>query len=131
MNEDISELIGKFTDILKEKDIDLNKIAGDNSSPAKSIENTDFSLDIDTILKIKNIMQKINQNTYSPRNAVLNSLKPYLEAEKKEKLDKYIRIANLLAILEDQDLNFGLNTILGNKKGYDFILIITLFLLIL
>ena len=58
MNEDISELIGKFTDILKEKDIDLNKIAGDNSSPAKNIENTDFSLDIDTILKIKNIMQK-------------------------------------------------------------------------
>lgn len=131
MNDDISELIGKFTDILKEKDIDLNKIAGDDPSPAKTVENADFSIDIETILKIKNIIQKINQNSYSPRNAILNSLKPYLEAEKKEKLDKYIRIANLLTLLEDQDIDLGLNNIFSNKKGYDFILIITLFLLIL
>ena len=130
MDDNISELIGKFSNILKEKNIDLNGIYNNEEKSSETIENNDFSIDIETILKIKNIIQKINQNDCSPRNAVLQSIKPYLEAEKKEKLDKYIKIANLLTILEDQNIDIGLNSILSNKKGYDLILIITLFLLI-
>ena len=130
MDDNISELIGKFSNILKEKNIDLNKITNNEVVSPESTENSEFALDIETILKIKNIIQKINQNDCSPRNAVLQSLKPYLESEKKEKLDKYIKIANLLTILEDQNIDIGINSFLGNKKGYDFILIITLFLLI-
>lgn len=130
MDDNISELIGKFSNILKEKNIDLNGIYNIEEKSSETLENNDFSIDIETILKIKNIIQKINQNDCSPRNAVLQSIKPYLEAEKKEKLDKYIKIANLLTILEDQNIDIGLNSILSNKKGYDLILIITLFLLI-
>lgn len=130
MDDNISELIGKFSNILKEKNIDLNGIYNNEEKSSETLENNDFSIDIETILKIKNIIQKINQNDCSPRNAVLQSIKPYLEAEKKEKLDKYIKIANLLTILEDQNIDIGLNSILSNKKGYDLILIITLFLLI-
>ena len=130
MDDNISELIGKFSNILKEKNIDLNGIYNNEEKSSETLENIDFSIDIETILKIKNIIQKINQNDCSPRNAVLQSIKPYLEAEKKEKLDKYIKIANLLTILEDQNIDIGLNSILSNKKGYDLILIITLFLLI-
>ena len=33
MNEDFSDIINKFSSILKEKDIDLNKIVGESSSP--------------------------------------------------------------------------------------------------
>lgn len=130
MDDNISELIGKFSNILKEKNIDLNEVTKNCSKSPESTTNSDFSIDLETILKIKTIIQKINQNDCSPRNAVLQSLKPYLESEKKEKLDKYIKIANLLTILEDQNIDIGLNSFLGNKKGYDFILIITLFLLI-
>lgn len=130
MDDNISELIGKFSNILKEKNIDLNGIYNNEEKSSETLESNDFSIDIETILKIKNIIQKINQNDCSPRNAVLQSIKPYLEAEKKEKLDKYIKIANLLTILEDQNIDIGLNSILSNKKGYDLILIITLFLLI-
>lgn len=126
MNEDFSEIIGKFSDILKDKNIDLNNLAGGINPPA---ENTEFSLDIDTILKIKDIMSKINKNQNSPRNKLLHSLEPYLENEKKEKLEQYIQIANLLSLLENID--FGINFFDSNKKGYDFILIITLFLLII
>ena len=83
MNDDFSEMLGKFTDILKEKNIDLNNIAGVNfNTPA---DNSDLSLDIDTILKIKNILSKINQNENSPRNKLLHSLEPYLKNEKKGK----------------------------------------------
>lgn len=126
MSEDFSEIFSKFSDILKEKNIDINNIAGGTPPPA---ENSDFSLDIDTIMKIKDIMSKINKNQDCPRNKLLYSLKPYLEDEKKEKLDQYIKIANLLSIAENLDL--GINFLEDNKKGYDFILIITLVLLII
>ena len=73
-------------------------------------------------------MSKINQNKNCPRNKVLYSLKPYLEDSKKEKLEQYIKIANLLSVMENLDI--GINFLDKNKQGYDFILIITLFLLI-
>lgn len=125
MNEDFSEIFNKFSDILKDKNIDLSNIAGGNTPPA---ENSDFSLDIDTILKIKDIMSKLNNVQDCPRNKVLYSLKPYLQDEKKEKLEQYIKIANLLSVMENLDI--GIDFLKKNKEGYDFILIITLFLLI-
>ena len=125
MNEDFSEILNKFSDILKDKNIDLNSLAGGNIPPA---DNSDFSLDIDTILKIKDVMSKINQNKNCPRNILLHSLKPYLEDNKKEKLEQYIKIANLLSVMDNLDI--GINFLDKNKQGYDLILIITLFLLI-
>lgn len=134
MNEDFSEIIGKFSEILKEKNIDVSSITGGaetNSSPDCIMEekSDDFSLDIETIMKIKDIITKMNSCKDSPRNHLLYSLKPYLENEKKEKLDKYIQIANLLNVMENMDL--GINFLKDNKKGYDFVLIITLVLLII
>lgn len=141
MNEDFSEVINKFSSILKEKNIDLNNIAGGTTPPADHAENNtaenssdnssnnDFSLDIETILKIKNIFSKINENQNCPRNKLLHSLKPYLEKEKQEKLEKYIKIAGLLSVIENMDAGFSFLN--DNKNGYDFILIITLFLLII
>ena len=101
MNEDFSEILNKFSDILKEKDIDLNNLAGGNAPPA---DNSDLNFDIDTILKIKNIMAKINRNQSCPRNKLLYALEPYLRNDKKEKLDQYIKIANLLTVMENLDL---------------------------
>ncbi len=125
MNEDFSDIINKFSDILKDKNIDINNISGGNNPPDN---NSDFSLDVETILKIKNIISMMNQNQNSARNKLLHSLKPFLKENKKEKLDKYIQIANLLSVMENLDLGLDF---LQNKKDYDFILIITLFLLII
>lgn len=134
MNEDFSEIFNKFSEILKEKNIDMSSVTGGASmetSPDCTVEESsnDFNLDIETILKIKGIISKLNSCKDSPRNHLLYSLKPYLENEKKEKLDTYIQIANLLNVVENMDL--GLNFLKDNKKGYDFILIITLVLLII
>lgn len=151
MNEDFSEVLNQFSKILKEKNIDLNNVAGGNPPPAQDSNNesnnsisssdqnpnnyassndsSDFSLDIETIMKIKDIISKMNKSSHSPRNNLLKSLKPYLENDKQEKLENYIKIANLLSVMEDLDL--GMTFFKDNKKGYDFILIITLFLLII
>lgn len=132
MNDDFSEVINKFSEILKEKNIDLNSVVSrnqeDNSSDCEETSN-DIGIDIETILKIKDILGKLNSCKDCPRNHLLNSLKPYLENEKKEKLNKYIQIANLINVMENMDIGF--NFLNENKKGYDFILIITLVLLIL
>lgn len=132
MENDFSEVINKFSEILKDKNIDLNNLAGGNP-PAENTDSSansnDSAIDIETILKIKEIISKINKNQNSPRNNLLHALKPYLENDKQEKLEKYIKIANLLSILEDFDVK--LDFFNDEKKGYDFILIITLFLLIL
>lgn len=127
MDNDFSEVLNKFSDILKEKNIDLNNIAGGNSIPPA--ENNDISFDVETILKIKNIISKMNQNRDCPRNKLLFALRPYLEKDKQEKLEQYIKIANLLSVMENLDI--GINFLEKNKQGYDFILIITLVLLIL
>ena len=132
MNEDFSEIINKFSAILKEKDINLNEIndkqpSGDfEQSPLQN--NNDFQLDIDTILKIKEILSKINENQNSRRNQLLKAIKPYLSTEKKEKLNQYIKIASIIEVLDS--LNSDNSLIIKNKKGYDYILIITLFLLL-
>ena len=126
MNEDFSNILNKFSEILKEKDIDLNSIVNEKNTSENEQEN-DFSLDLDTILKIKNIISSINKSKDSPRNKLLIALKPYLENDKKEKLEQYMKIANLLSVLENFDTN---NNIKFIENHYDFVLIITLFLLL-
>jgi hypothetical protein len=100
----MSDIINKFNNILKEKNIDINKVLGDEEQS----EPLDFNFDLDTILKFKSIFNKLN-DTNSPRNALLNSLKPYLRENRQKKLNQYIKIANLLGIIailnEDSDKN--------------------------
>lgn len=132
MNEDFSELSKKLNDILNEKNIDLSSIfstANTTSTDATITTNDKFNFDIETILKLKDIVTKFNNNENCPRNHLLRALIPYLKNDKKEKLKAYIKIANLLSILEDNSFLPNLN--LNIKKDYDYILIITLILLIL
>lgn len=117
MNDDLGEVLNKFSNILKEKNIDINSNSSDS----------ELDIDIETILKIKDIISKVNKNQNSSRNKLLYSLKPYLEESKQEKLDNYIRIANLLSVMEEMEIGLSF---LEKKEGYDFILIITLILLI-
>lgn len=68
--------------------------------------NNPFSnLDIGTILKIKSIMDKMNNSTNDPRSNLLLSLKPYLKESRKEKVDQYIKIFSMTQIF--QNLNNG------------------------
>lgn len=127
MNEDFSEVLNKFSDILKDKNINLNDIINNsNTDSSDNSNNSDFSFDVETIMKIKDVLSIMNKSKDCPRNKLLYSLKPYLENTKKEKLEQYIKIANLLTALD------SMNTIEFNKNSdYDFILIIILVLLIL
>ena len=57
-----------------------------------------------TLLKIKGIMEKMNQKKNDPRSNLLLSLKPYLKPSRQDKVDQYIQIFNMSSLLEN--INF-------------------------
>lgn len=103
----LNNVINKFNDILKEKNINLGEILSDNEEKNDPLN---FDFDLDTILKFKNIYQKINDNN-NPRNRFLYSLKPFLRESRKQKLEEYIKIANLIGVINI------INDINSNGKG--------------
>ena len=102
-NNDISDIVNKFSDILKEKDINLNDFIDDSiKADSNSTENTNsnnLNIDINTILKFKKIADNINSNN-NPRSSLLLSLKPFLSLEKQKKIDEYIKISNILSVID-------------------------------
>lgn len=138
MNENLSDILNNFSEILKEKDIDLNNILNkdnEKSTGAEDCSSTDDFLDINMILKIKDLMSQMNSCKNNSRNQLLNSLKPYLEDTKKEKLEQYIKIANLLSALESLDTENSFKSsfkfLSNNNQNQDFTLMLILFLLII
>ena len=82
----------------------------DNNSNTSS-NNFDFSnIDVNTIMKVKSIMEKMNNNN-DPRANLLHSLRPYLRDEKKSKLDQYSNLLNMANLME----LFNQNNSQGNK----------------
>ena len=79
-----------------------NKTTNDSTknNSSNNSNNFDFSnLDINTIMKMKSVMEKMNTSN-DPRSNLLNSLKPYLREERKGKLDQYSNIMNIAKIAE-------------------------------
>ena len=77
----------------------LNSSNVSNSSNESS-QNGSFDLgniDMNTILKMKSVMDSLNTSN-DPSSNLLQSLKPYLREERKEKVDKYANILNVAKI---------------------------------
>ncbi len=78
-----------------------------DSSSNSSNNNFDFSkIDMNTMMKMKSIMEKMNHNS-DPRSNLLQSLKPYLRDEKKSKLDQYANLLNMANLMELFNPNNG------------------------
>ncbi len=125
-NEDMSEIIQKMTDMLNNSNIqqsDNNQTNSPNNDVSSNSEkinedtlknilnnfkasseeqnsNNNFNFDINTMLKMKNIMDKMNSNSNDPRANLLLSLKPYLNNNRKEKLDQYMQFLNISKVIE-------------------------------
>lgn len=119
MDGDMNDIFQKLNNILEDKDMSnnlkniLNNFSSSNesnnssesSNNIKSSNDSDTSqktpeFDINTILKIKTIMDSLNNNADDPRSNLLLSLKPYLGETKKEKIDQYVKFLHLAKVLE-------------------------------
>lgn len=107
MNEDLSSLFEKFN--INKDSISpemINSVmefvnnSKDSSSSNESEDKNSFSgsIDVETIMRIKSVMDKMNVND-SPRSKLLLSLKPYLKDNKKEKIDQYIQLSKIIELL--------------------------------
>ena len=85
------EMISSLTSMLKNS-------SDNNQKEGKSSKISD-NLDIDTILKVKNIVEKLNKQD-DPRARLLYSLKPYLRESRKKKLDQYINLIKITSITD-------------------------------
>lgn len=113
MSEDLSDLIknvksmmdsGNLPDDVKYILNNLNSSSNiDNTSVASSNNNSknsnNLNIDMNTILKMKSMIDDINFNN-DPRANLLQSLKPYLRETRKDKLDQYINLLNISKIAE-------------------------------
>lgn len=112
MDGDSKDIFEKLSSILNNPEMSDNfkKILNNYSSSEtnedesnhKQDENkTDFpNFDIETILKIKSLIDSLNNQENDSRSNLLLSLKPYVADSKKEKIDQYIKFLNLAKIIE-------------------------------
>ena len=89
----ISETIANMMNMLK------NSSTKENTSSSSNI-------DMGTILKMKAIMDKINSKD-DPRANLLLSLKPYLNENRKGKVEQYIQLFNMSKIMDIFQSNGG------------------------
>ena len=112
------ELLNKLSDILSEKNIDLNQII--NSAQDSNIhENSSNSnkessnIDTDTILKFQKLAGLLSHNESSKDETLLKALKPYMRNSRKEKIDQYIKMLHIINMLEKfQEMGGNINDIL-------------------
>ena len=81
-----------------------NMLNSNNQSNQYSSQNGNFNLDMNTIMKMKSIMDNMN-NKNDPRANLLYSLKPYLRDSKKDKLDQYVNLLNVSKIADIMNQN--------------------------
>lgn len=109
MNEDLSNIFEKLNinkDSISPEMIDnlmsmFNNSSNTNDSCGSSNSyNSTPDIDIETILKMKTIIEKMNKKNDDPRSKLLQSLRPYLRESRQAKLDQYIQLINMSKIID-------------------------------
>lgn len=120
-NDDMSELFSKFSNMINEGNIPdemkniLSSLSNNNNQSEENRESNDNSqtsndapsIDIETLMKMKKVMDKMKGNKNDPRANLLLSLKPYLKDSRKEKVDQYIKLFNMSKVMELFNNNGG------------------------
>lgn len=76
-----------------------NSSDSSNSNNNQSNENSSNGIDIETIMRMKSIIDKMNVKD-DPRANLLQSLKPYLKESRQSKVDQYIQLMNMSKVME-------------------------------
>lgn len=76
-----------------------NSSDSSNSNNNQSNENNSNGIDIETIMRMKSIIDKMNAKD-DPRANLLQSLKPYLKESRQSKVDQYIQLMNMSKVME-------------------------------
>ena len=122
MSEDMSEIIKKISNMINNNEIPedikniMNKMSDSNANTGiNSDDSSNFKsesgIDINTILKMKKLIDSMNSAQPDARTNLLMSLKPYLNNNRKEKVDQYVKLFEMSKIFDI------MNSIGGDKKN--------------
>ena len=125
-NEDMSNLINKFSEYMNSSNSNGNNISPEFiANMAKMMQNSNNktnndstttgapeqdknssmpNFDMDTIIKMKTIFEQMNKKD-DPRSNLLLSLKPYLKESRKNKVDQYAQLFNMTKIMDILNTN--------------------------
>ena len=67
-------------------------VSNNNNSDSSSSDVNFSDIDINTILKMKQVMEAMNSNKDDPRANLLLSLKPYLKKSRQDKVEQYVKL---------------------------------------
>ena len=85
----------------------FSKMMSNSNNNQENTSSTDSgNIDLDTMLKIKSIQEKMNNNKNDPRSNLLNSLRPYMRDSRKENIDKYtnlLKMADLASLFSENN----------------------------
>lgn len=94
------EMLNNLSSMFQSNNDNSNNNSGSNFNTSSGNNNSSgFNLDMNTMLKMKNIISSMNQKD-DPRANLLYSLKPYLRDSKKNKLDQYVNMLNMTKIAD-------------------------------
>ena len=104
MNEDLSNIFEKLNinkDSISPEMVDniMSMLNNNKHSDSQNNSTNSSDIDIDTILKMKSIMDKMNSKNNDSRSMLLQSLRPYLKESRRNKLDQYIQMSKIIDIL--------------------------------
>lgn len=125
MSDNMSNLMNQISNMLNSNEIpdDIKKMMSNLSKSQKDSSTSNTAspneipnssqvpdLDIETIMKIKKIMDSMKETKNDPRANLLRSLKPYLKDSRKEKVEQYIQFLGIEKAFET------LGSLGGDKK---------------
>lgn len=85
----------------------MNFNSSNNEENNSNQDNSNNNFDFETMMKMKTIMDSFNSAKNSPEANLLLSLKPYLNNNRKQKLDQYMQFLNLSKVIEAFNSNNG------------------------
>ena len=110
MNDaDMGNIIEQINKMMQNNEIpnDLGNIinnlknSSDNNGGSNEQSQTSTpDIDINTILKMKQVIDSVNSNKNDPRSNLLMSLKPYLKKSRQKKVDQYVKLFGLSKAFE-------------------------------
>ena len=114
MSEDLSSIFEKLNinkdSISPEMINNLMAMLENNSSKDTSNASSNSApsdIDIETILKMKSIIDKMNVKKDDPRSRLLQALKPYLNENRQSKLDQYIQNRKTVSIISGGNIDLS------------------------
>ena len=86
-----------MSEIVKKLSSMLNNNSNESSQNTESIPN---NLDLNTIMKMQEIIKAMNSESHNSGSNLLRSLKPYLNPNRQDKVDQYIQLLNIEKVLK-------------------------------